>query len=486
MAENTKISNRRSQAADFDTDDSSGELAGQPPDGTVGFLHVDMDAFYAAVEVRRRPELRGRPVIVGGTGARGVVATANYEARVFGVRSAMPSTRARRLCPNAVFLPGDHGHYIEVSRKVMSILRDVTPLVEPLSLDEAFLDVRGVARLRGPALEVAEQIREQVLEQERLTCSVGVASSKFLAKLASEKAKPQISGNRPVPGSGVHVVEAGTELDFLHPLPVREIFGVGQATERRLSAIGVETVGDLALLPEARLTAALGEAAGRHLHRLANAIDDRPVVLNRPQVSISHEQTFAKDLQRNSELIAELTRLSDAVARRLRTSSRAARTVTLKVRFADFTTITRSVTLPEPTNSHHSLMQAARKLLKDVDTSAGVRLLGVSASKLGSAPAKQLSFADIAESSQGDAESCSGDAALASTDHRRSENPSAEAHAATEQVVDQIRDRFGPSAIAPAVTVRAGQRVRSPLDSDKRWGPDIAEPSDDGSVDARR
>ncbi|MCY4069017.1 MAG: DNA polymerase IV [Acidimicrobiaceae bacterium] len=454
------------------------ELEGRPPDGSVGFLHVDMDAFYAAVEVRRRPELRGKPVIVGGAGARGVVATASYEARVFGVRSAMPSSRARRLCPHAVFLPGDHAHYMEVSQRVMEIFHDVTPLVEPLSLDEAFLDVRGAARLLGSAPEVAALIRERVHQQEQLTCSVGAASSKFLAKLASEKAKPRIQGSKPVWGAGIHVVEAGCELDFLHPLKVRELFGVGPATMRRLSAIGVETVGDLATLPETALTAALGDASGRHLHRLAHGIDDRPVVLNRPQTSISHEQTFPQDLHRNSDLNAELTRLGDAVARRLRSSGRTARTVTLKVRFGDFKTVTRSTTLSEPTDSNRGLVDAARRLLAGVDTAAGVRLLGVSVSGLGADAAKQLSF-DVAaagcaaDAASGDA--ASDDAAAAAAVATVGGVVAAEAHEAAERVVDQIRDRFGSSAIGPAVTVRKGRRLRSPLESDKPWGPDAAE-----------
>ena len=426
------------------------EIRGRPPDGTVGFLHVDMDAFYAAVEVRRRPELRGRPVIVGGTGNRGVVAAASYEARVFGIHSAMPSTRARRLCPHAVFLPGDHSHYGEVSEVVMAILADVTPLVEPLSLDEAFLDVRGAARLLGPAPELAAEIRSRILEQEQLTCSVGVASSKFMAKLATERAKPRVEPSGPVWGSGVHVVEAGAELDFLHPLPVTALFGVGPATARRLTRLGVETVGDLAALPEPSLVAALGTAAGRQLHQLANGIDERPVVVNRLPRSISHEETFARDLHARSALEAEVARLGDAVARRLRASSLVARTIVLKVRFGDFKTITRSATLPDPTDGARDVVAAARGLLAAVDTTAGVRLVGVGASGLVDASTQQLSFED-----------------------------GAPLHDAAELVADRIRDRFGDSAIGTAAAIRGGGRLRSPLDADQRWGPDATDPESD-------
>ena len=423
------------------------EVRGRPPDGTVGFLHVDMDAFYAAVEVRRRPELQGRPVVVGGTGNRGVVAAASYEARVFGIHSAMPSTRARRLCPHAVFLPGDHAHYGEVSKRVMAILTDVTPLVEPLSLDEAFLDVRGATRLLGPAPELAARIRGRILEQEQLTCSVGVASSKFMAKLATEQAKPRVEPAGPVWGPGVHVVAAGTELDFLHPLPVTALFGVGPATSRRLARLGVETVGDLASLPESSLVAALGAAAGRQLHQLANGVDDRPVVVNRSPRSISHEETFPRDLHTGSELQAEATRLGDAVARRLRASSLVARTIVLKVRFGDFKTITRSVTLPDPTDSAREVVAAARDLLAAIDVAPGVRLLGVGASGLVEASTQQLTLED-----------------------------SSETHDAAEQVTDEIRDRFGSSAIGPAAAVRAGRGLRSPLDAGQPWGPDAPDP----------
>ena len=418
------------------------ELKGRPPDGTVGFLHVDMDAFYAAVEIKRRPELRGKPVVVGGTGSRGVVAAASYEARAFGIGSAMPSVRARRLCPHAVFLPGDHSHYGEVSERVMAILRDVTPLVEPLSLDEAFLDVRGVARLLGPAPELAAQIRARILDQVQLTCSVGVASTKFMAKLATERAKPRVEPTGPAYGSGIHVVEAGTELEFLHRLPVTALFGVGPATSRRLVRLGIETVGDLASLPEPAAVAALGAAAGRHLHRLANGIDDRPVVANRLPRSISREETFPRDLHTGAELEAEATRLADAVARRLRASSVQARTITLKLRFGDFRTITRSVTLPDPTDGARDVVAAARDLLFQIDTAPGVRLLGVGASGLVDAAARQLSFED-----------------------------GPQVQDAAERVADQIRDRFGSSAIGPAAAIRSGRGLRSPSDAEQRWGP---------------
>ena len=394
-----------------------------------------MDAFYAAVEVRRRPELRGKPVVVGGAGSRGVVAAASYEARYFGIHSAMPSTRARRLCPHAVFLPGDHAHYAEVSERVMQILGEVTPLVEPLSLDEAFLDVRGATRLMGPAPDLAARIRARVADRERLTCSVGVASTKFVAKLATERAKPRAGPHRPLFGSGVHVVEAGTELDFLHPHPVSALFGVGPATARRLHSLGVETVGDLASMPESSVVGALGAAVGRQMHRLANGIDERPVVVNRQARSIGQERTFAHDLQTEAELDAEATRLAEAVSRRLRASAVQARTVTVKLRYADFATITRSVTLPDPVDGSRAIGAAARKLLSQLHLDKGVRLLGVSGSGLVDSAARQLSFDDDNEDDW----------------------------SAADKVSDEIRSRFGASAIGPLAQVsldpqRADQR----------------------------
>jgi DNA polymerase IV len=418
--------------------------AGRPPDGTLGFLHVDMDAFFASVELRRRPELKGQPVVVGGTGDRGVIAAASYEARLYGIRSAMPSTRARRLCPHAVFLPGDHAHYGEVSTAIMRILRDVTPLVEPLSLDEAFLDVRGALHGEDRAAEIAAAVRARILDRERLTCSVGVATNKFLAKLATEKAKPSASPRGPIFGSGVFVVEAGTELDFLHPMRVEELWGVGPATARRLSSMGIETVGDLAAQPRARVEAGIGKAAGAHLHALANGRDDRPVVVGQELKSIGHEETFARDLCSLDELRPHLMRMADAVAARLRAGSVLGRTVTIKVRFADFTTITRSTTLPQPLDGARAIAFEAEQMLAKVDPAPGVRLFGVSLSQLADGSARQLSLDEIAGPAWSDADS----------------------------VVDQIRERFGSNSIGPAALARRGDGIRRFEVGQQQWGPD--------------
>jgi DNA polymerase IV len=416
-----------------------------PPGGTVErtILHVDMDAFFVSVELLRRPELRGKPVVVGGTGTRGVVAAANYEARAYGVFSAMPSARARRLCPHAVFLPGDHRHYGEVSGRVMRVFRSFTPLVEPLSLDEAFLDVTGARRALGDGLTIGRQVRAEVLSQEGLACSVGVAPSKMVAKLASQAAKPKASPAGPVAGHGVYVVAAGAEEAFLRPLPAQALWGVGPATLARLERLGVRTIGGLADLPESALVGSLGTANGRHLSHLARGIDARPVEPDQKPRSVSYEETFATDHHDTGTLATEVVRMADAVAWRLRQSGVAARTVTLKVRFGDFRTLTRSTTLPAPVDEGPALARAALALLAGIDPAPGVRLLGVSGTGLVEGAAHQLTFDDL-------------------------DGP---AWHQASGAVDAVRERFGDHAIGPASAVGSrGLRVKRP--GQGQWGPD--------------
>jgi DNA polymerase-4 len=411
-------------------------------------LHVDMDAFFVSVELLRHPELRGRPVVVGGAGPRGVVAAASYEARAHGVHSAMPGARARRLCPHAVFLPGDHAHYAEVSGRVMAIFRSFTPLVEPLSLDEAFLDVAGARRLLGDPVDIARALRRRVLDEEGLTCSVGAARVKFLAKLATEAAKPAASPTGPIERAGVVEVVPGRELEFLHPLPVQALWGVGPATLARLQRLGVTTVGDLAALPLEALVGALGRASGQHLHELAHGRDPRGVVPDQQPKSISHEETFAHDRFDRASLGVEVVRLADAVGSRLRAAGTHGRTITVKVRFGDFSTITRSATLPTATDSGHRIAQVSQDLLDAVDVAPGVRLLGIGVSHLGDPGAEQLSFDDLA-APQGDGEGWT----------------------AAESALDAVRARFGAEAIGPA-SLTGPKGLRIARRGQQQWGPD--------------
>jgi DNA polymerase-4 len=411
-------------------------------------LHVDMDAFYVSVELRRRPDLVGKPVVVGGTGARGVIAAASYEARRYGVRSALPSVTARRLCPQAVFLPGDHALYASVSADVNRIFTSITPLVEPLSLDEAFLDVSGGIRLHGPGAAIAQTIRDRVWDELQLRCSVGVAPNKFLAKLASVAAKPVASPDGVLDGRGVVEVLPGQELMFLHPLPVQALWGVGPATLQRLQRLGVQTVAHLADLDEATLVACVGAAHGQHLYRLAWGLDERPVEPDREMKSIGHEETFAADRHTHAELLRELVRLSDAVAARLRAHGGAARTLTLKVRFAGFETITRSITVSGGVSTAHSIVAVVEPLLHAIDASPGVRLLGVSASNFTSA-SQQLSLDDVLDERVDD-------------DHQ---------WRLAEETVDAIRKRFGTTAIGPASSV-SDRGLRVVRRGAQQWGPD--------------
>ncbi len=403
-----------------------------------------MDAFFVSVELLDQPELRGKPVVVGGDGERGVVAAASYEARSFGVYSAMSSVQARRLCPHAIFLRGRYDRYSEVSANVMAIFRDVTPLVEPLSLDEAFLDVSGALRLFGEAPVIAGALRQRVLDEQGLTCSVGVASTKFVAKLATGAAKPKASEKGPQFGSGVFVVQPDETLGFLRPLPVESLWGVGPATLAKLHRIGVLTIADLADLPEENVVAVLGRSQGRHLHSLSNGHDERSVEPDRAMKSIGHEETFAHDHHLRSTLDRELVQFADAVASRLRAQGLVARTIQLKVRFGDFTTITRSTTLAVSVDDSHSLLEAGRQLLELVDPAQGVRLLGLSVSGLSSDSSKQLTF-DEATSGPGWQEA--------------------------DRMIDEIRARFGDDAIGPAISA-GPDGLRLKRRGNQQWGPD--------------
>jgi DNA polymerase-4 len=406
--------------------------ANVPPATELSILHVDLDAFYASVEQLADPGLQGRPVIVGGLGRRGVVAAASYEARRYGVHSAMPMGRARRACPDGVFLAPRFDAYGEASQSVMAILRDVTPLVEPLALDEAFLDVSGARRLHGAGPEIAAFLRRRIKEETGLVASVGVATTKFVAKLASDLAKPD----------GMLVVEAGSELEFLHPLEVRRLWGVGPATGKRLAQLGVRTIGDLAALPEDTLLHTLGEAQGRHLYALAWNRDDRAVEPGREVKSVGHEETFPTDITDRETLAREVLRMSERVAERLRDGRRAGRTVQLKLRYKDFRTITRSRTLSEPTNLASDIDAVARALLDAVELGDGIRLLGVAMQQL-------RDVGDLGQvAGTQDELPFDVDAGVArGSDPRRR---------AVEDSMDAVRKRFGDGAVGPATLMERG------------------------------
>lgn len=374
-------------------------------------LHIDMDAFYAAVEQRDHPELRGQPVIVGGTGHRGVVSAASYEARPYGVRSAMPIATARRLCPQGHFLPVRMGHYAQISNQIREIFLSYTPLVEPLSLDEAFLDVRGCEGLFGPAPEIGQAIKARIRAETGLVASVGVAPNKYLAKLASEHGKPD----------GFVVLPADQVESFLWPLPVARLWGVGAKSEKRLHDLGIRTIGELASYPEKRLRERLGEA-GQHLAELARGRDDRIVVPDREAKSISTETTFEHDIGDRQALLTWLFDLVDHLAGRLRREELHARTLEIKIRSSDFRTQIRSHTLPEATNLTEALWHEARELFERslAPRLLPVRLLGVGASRLARPGNVQASLFDGEQRQR---------------------------QAAIDQTMDAIRDRFGADAI---------------------------------------
>ncbi|MDP9069031.1 MAG: DNA polymerase IV [Actinomycetota bacterium] len=382
-------------------------------------LHVDMDAFYASVEEIKDPSLKGLPVVVGGQGGRGVVTSASYEARKYGVRSAMPIVTARRLCPHATFLPNDFKSYGEYSIKIKEVFTSFTPLVEPLSLDEAFLDVSGSVRIFGSPVDIALQIKRKVAELG-LTCTVGVAPNKFLAKLASTRGKPD----------GLLVVRADEVIAFLHPLPVTALWGVGPQTAVTLERLGLKTVGDLAAISQRTLARAVGEALGAHLHHLARGIDDREVVPNDPARSVGSEETFSYDLDSPAEIAREILRLADRTAERLRAKGLCGRTVTLKVRFSNFSTLTRSKTLPAEVDTTPAIYQVARALFDKLDHDRlRIRLLGVSVTGLATGPPnRQLELVPDGE--------------LSTATHQRWDDAAG--------AMDSIRRRFGSDSVGPA------------------------------------
>jgi DNA polymerase IV len=379
-------------------------------------LHVDMDAFYAAVEVMDHPELAGKPVIVGGSREeRGVVSAASYEARVFGVHSAMSSFRAHQLCPDGVFLAPRMSRYVEVSRGIHAILESYTPLVEPISIDEAFLDVTASRALFGTGVEIGRAIKRRIRREIGLTASVGVAPNKFLAKLASDLEKPD----------GFVVFGGDDAAARLAPLPVSRLWGVGKVTEQALLAAGIRTIGDVVTTPDAFLERLVGSYAPR-MKQLARGIDERPVVADLEAKSIGAENTFARDLAGADELRAELDLLAERVARRARADGMVGCTVNLKARYANFTTVTRAVTLTEPTNESVTIRDAARELLeRKLDRNGrALRLLGVSLSNLAHADEFARDLFDT---------------------------PRVSRNRTLDSVMDALRERFGSSAVGRGI-----------------------------------
>lgn len=403
-------------------DGSSRQVTTGPvDDSATPILHVDMDAFFVSVELLKRPDLRGRPVLVGGTAGRGVVSAASYEARRYGVNSAMPMSVALQRCPNAVVLRGDYASYARYSEQVMGIFEQITPLVEPLSIDEAFLDVSGARRLHGSPAEIAWTIRERVRAETGLTCSIGVAATKYVAKVASSRAKPD----------GMLVVPAAHTVEFLHPLPVSALWGVGRVTEESLLRLGLRTVGDVAAMPHDALERAVGPALASRLGRLANGIDPRDVHTTRTEKSIGHENTFDHDLVDPVEIRRELLRLANNVAVRLRKGGLVGRTVTLKLRYGDFRTVTRSRTLAEPTDVARRIYDEASDALGElIGDGERVRLIGVRAEHLRPGGSGAMLW-----------------------------DPDEEWRDA-ERTIDQVTAKFGRGAVRPAALVRPGGEPR--------------------------
>lgn len=380
-----------------------------------------MDAFFAAVELIERPDLRGKAVIVGGA-HRGVVVSATYEARASGVHSAMPMARARALCPHAVVLPPRHERYREVSADVLGILRQITPVLEQVSIDEAFLDVSGARRRLGSPTQIAAQLRAQIRRELSVDASVGIAATKFVAKLASSHAKPD----------GMLLIPEPATVDFLHSLPVGALWGVGERTAERLATLAIHTVADLAHTPAATLHRLLGVAAGQRLVDLSWGRDPRPVQPHQPEKSIGHEQTFPENLTRADELHAVLLDQAHRCAARLRAAEVVSATISIKVRFGDFTTLTRARSLAAPTDVAHEVYTTARELLAGMELPAGgVRLLGVR---------------------------CEALSPVATTAVQPTLDDAGTGRRDAERAMDSIRRRYGTGAVRAAALVRGGPR----------------------------
>ncbi len=396
----------------------------EPDDTGCTILHVDMDAFYAMASLIDRPDLRGRPVIIGGGGGRSVVLSATYEARTFGVTSAMPMARARRMCPQGVVLEPDFTRYAQISDAIMATFGSVTDIVEPLSLDEAFLDIAGAQRRLGRPRAIAQMLRDTIADEQGITCSVGVAPTKFVAKLASGLAKPD----------GMIVVPGAEVLGFLHQLPVGALWGVGERTEEALTRLGLRTVADIAHTPVETLRRALGDVSGSHLHQLSWGRDERPVVREHREKSIGADETFAHDVDDPVVIHRELLRLSDRTAARVRAAALMGRTISIKVRFADFTTITRARTLPDPTDVSRDIYATAKSLFDALGLQrARIRLVGVRMEGLVEAERAPL---------QG---------MLDEPDHGWRD---------ADRAVDRASARFGAGSVRPASLVRDRDRER--------------------------
>ncbi|CAB4593635.1 unannotated protein [freshwater metagenome] len=385
---------------------------------SASILHVDMDAFFASVAERDNPELKGKAIVIG-MGVRGVVSAANYEARKFGIHSAMPVSRARRLAPHAIFLPVDMARYQEVSSNVMEIFDSFTPWVEPVSVDEAFLDVSGVQRLLGSPREIATAIRAKVEAQEGITCSVGIAPSKFIAKLASQHCKP----------NGMLEITSDRILTFLHPLPIQAMWGVGPKTAETLERLGLRTIEDIANLPRATLIRALGQASGASLYELAWGRDYRDVTPHDAEKSISSAETFPQDLDDPAQILTEFLRLTERSSARLRDKDLFAKTVSIKVRFADFSTINRSKTLALPVDGTHEIYEVVKGLYEALRIDrARLRLVGVSLENLsGGAPEQMVLGARESGWRQADG------------------------------AIDRARARFGAGSVRPARLIKPSQ-----------------------------